>query len=114
MIRIQKVTAALIKVTSDAPFGPDQLVLWVGKANDAQYDGFQVHESALTILSATEYRYTGHIFSYQQGVAQPLRGSCPNAPTLVCYCNSSCTLPPPEDIKVDPRWIEKNKPNLQK
>ena len=67
---VKPATAALIKIESDTPIGPDGLVMWSGYPYGVDYDGDEeIDCSKVSVLNAKTYKYPDRDITYSYGKA---------------------------------------------
>ena len=108
-IQATKLTAALIKVTSLLPMGPDNLILWIGYPHDIDFDDGEVDLSKMSITNSKEYQYNDIDITYSYGKANKIHGKCPNLinKDSLCYCLGLCMTDAPLELQIDKNYAEK-------
>lgn len=103
-MKVEQITAALIKITSKQPVGPFNLTMWIGYPDAVSWDGQNVNESLISIFTAKEYQYVNSPVVYARGVANKIKGDCEN---VSCFCTGACMIDPPEELARDENYFNK-------
>lgn len=102
-VRVEQVTAALVKVTSAKAIGPFGLVMWMGSPDAIGFNDNDFDEELLSIFTASRYRYASSPWVYEKGRALTIRGECENKS---CFCTGACMIEAPAEKAKDEYYFK--------